>query len=566
MLHYHIRVLLRLVFALLLVTPTACNSIMNGWLSPRELGSFSNEATLDIRGSLSIQDSPWRVPGTTDPLPEDLIVSVEEYRGVSGDVIEFFIKDLRTRGADLQHQAVIDANGKVDLPFIGWVEVVGLTASEIEQRLVKLLAERGVLHRAEVLARFLVQRGMTYTIFGNELLALRSNRGPGVFPIPRPDFRLIDAIAVSGGLSDLVSDVYVFRALPEEGDTSDAGRSATPSSDTRPQSSPAETRPTEPPALNETAPIETRPVSPDPPVGAGDGAVPPGQSMAPVEEPVADELRRIMDLMDAPSSAPPMAPGERTDPGVPASTEAAASPPTETPPTADPTPGDTSKSGTRWIWDESRREFIEINPGARMVTPSPAAPLPPQGDEIKPAVDWERLARTEYDTRTLRIPAEGLRQGNPQFNIVVRPGDIIRLFSGDIGFYYVLGHVLNPGTFAFRSGASVTLKNAIAASGGLDALAWPDRVTVYRRIGDQEQMIQVNLDRIFAGLDPDFFLKRDDIINVGTHPVAPFLQAVRNLTIPQLNSGMSFLYQWTRTETFFKNEDFGASPQRSLIP
>ena len=57
--------------------------------------------------------------------------------------------------------------------------------------------------------------------------------------------------------------------------------------------------------------------------------------------------------------------------------------------------------------------------------------------------------------------------------------------------------------YSFRSGATVTLKNAVAAAGALDALGWPTRVTVYRRIGERVQIIQVNLDGIYAGLHAD---------------------------------------------------------------
>jgi len=88
---------------------------------------------------------------------------------------------------------------------------------------------------------------------------------------------------------------------------------------------------------------------------------------------------------------------------------------------------------------------------------------------------------------------------------------------------------------------------------------------VYRRVGGREQMIQIDMDRIFAGLDADFYLKRDDIINVGTHPVAPFLLQIRNLTIPRLDSAMSFAYQWTRSETFFKSENFGQQQTGSSL-
>jgi len=101
------------------------------------------------------------------------------------------------------------------------------------------------------------------------------------------------------------------------------------------------------------------------------------------------------------------------------------------------------------------------------------------------------------------------------------------------------------GAFAFNA-EPITLKAAIAAAGGLSDLAWPDRCTVYRRLGQREQMIQVDLDRVFAGKDPDFYIKRSDIINVGTHPFAPFLQRVRALTLPNPVSNVGYSYTYVR--------------------
>jgi protein involved in polysaccharide export with SLBB domain len=143
----------------------------------------------------------------------------------------------------------------------------------------------------------------------------------------------------------------------------------------------------------------------------------------------------------------------------------------------------------------------------------------------------------------LVISAEALRSGDAEINIFVRAGDVIRIVSGQVGVYYVMGQVNRVGTFAFNT-EPITLKAAIAAAGGLSALAWPDRCTVYRRLGQREQMIQVNLDRIFAGLDPDFTIKRGDIVNVGTHPFAPFLERIRALSLPNPvnNVGYSFTY------------------------
>jgi len=186
----------------------------------------------------------------------------------------------------------------------------------------------------------------------------------------------------------------------------------------------------------------------------------------------------------------------------------------------------------------------EFVPNPAYVEPGDDLPAaaPPSLGTVTPAVNWLRLAG-DTAQRIIVVPAELLRAGDPGVNIVVRAGDVIRIVSGEIGAYYVMGQVNRVGVFAFNT-EQVTLKAAIAAAGGLSSLAWPDRCTVYRRLGHREQMIQVNLDRIFAGLDPDFFIRRGDIINVGTHPFAPFLQRIRELTLPNpvSNVGYSFTY------------------------
>ena len=72
-------------------------------------------------------------------------------------------------------------------------------------------------------------------------------------------------------------------------------------------------------------------------------------------------------------------------------------------------------------------------------------------------------------------------------------------------------------------------------------------------------MIPVNLDRIFAGQDADFFLKPHDIINVGTHAVAPFLASIR--TAFRITYGFGFV--WDRN--FADIESQGGSPNPRLL-
>ena len=180
-------------------------------------------------------------------------------------------------------------------------------------------------------------------------------------------------------------------------------------------------------------------------------------------------------------------------------------------------------------------------------------PAPPTMDSAIPTVNWARIAGdTTY--RVIRIPAELLRSGDPGFNIYIRAGDVIRIISGEIGVFYVMGQVNRVGVFAFNA-EPITLKAAIATAGGLSELAWPDRCTVYRRLGQREQMIQVDLDAVFAGEAPDFYIKRGDIINVGTHPFAPFLRRIRDVTLPNILSTVGYSYTYARN--FADIDSFG---------
>jgi len=50
----------------------------------------------------------------------------------------------------------------------------------------------------------------------------------------------------------------------------------------------------------------------------------------------------------------------------------------------------------------------------------------------------------------------------------------------------------------------------------------------------------VNLPKIFAGEQPDVFLRPYDTVNVGTNAVAPFLAAIRGAF--RLTYGFGFIY------------------------
>jgi polysaccharide export outer membrane protein len=113
-----------------------------------------------------------------------------------------------------------------------------------------------------------------------------------------------------------------------------------------------------------------------------------------------------------------------------------------------------------------------------------------------------------------------------------------------------MGNVNHSGVINI-TGRPMTLKMAIAAAGGLGPLAWPKNVEVIRRIGkEKEEIVMVDLDKIAAGEQPDFFIKPHDLINVGTSPSARWRAVLRNAF--RATYGFGFVY-----DRNFADADYG---------
>jgi hypothetical protein len=133
-----------------------------------------------------------------------------------------------------------------------------------------------------------------------------------------------------------------------------------------------------------------------------------------------------------------------------------------------------------------------------------------------------------FSGRVIRIPLKDLRAGNENYNVVIRNGDVINVPLPGFGYYYMMGNVNRPG--AYNIGViPVTLTQAIAAAGSLGPLAAPSKVDITRQISEHtRQIVQVDLAKIFAGVQPDYYIKPSDTINVGTSPVSPWMAIIRN--------------------------------------
>lgn len=482
-----------------------CNSIRNGWLDPTVLGNFERSVTQEIRASLTLEETPRGIPGSTRPTHEDRRLIVKEYPISAGDTLAIEINELRNRQEVYQSQAIVSSMGYVNLPIIGRVHAIDMSVPEFEAELVAALESEEVLVSPDVTVNPVFLHKATYSIFG--IGASASNNSPlraGSFPIRRPDLRLLEAINQVGGLNEFVTEIYIFRWDQQAGSTSE------PSNGTAPVSMPES-------------------FAPDRSDDAGTGVIRPQAETASAESTGRASRRELFDAVTAPPAQHERA-GDVAEAKPDASSDILQA------------MDDSPVPPLLWV----NGEFVP-NPAYEGESPlanplAGATPTPPSFDTAIPAVNWSRIAG-DNAYRILEIPAERLRNGDPEVNVYIRAGDIIRIVSGEIGEYYVMGQVNQGGQFRFNA-EPITLKAAIAIAGGLSPLAWPDRCTIYRRLGQREQMIQVNLDRIFGGQDPDFNIRRGDIINVGTHPLAPFLARVRALSLPNpvSNVGYSFTY------------------------
>lgn len=144
------------------------------------------------------------------------------------------------------------------------------------------------------------------------------------------------------------------------------------------------------------------------------------------------------------------------------------------------------------------------------------------------------------NVRILRIPYQALHAGDLSYNVAVHPRDIVVVQPLNVGEYYMGGHVTRPGVYTL-TGRRITLKQAVVSSGMFDELAIPQRTDIIRRIKpDREVFVRVDLEKIFAGEQPDLYLKPDDQIMVGTNALAPFLASARGAF--RLTYGFGFLY------------------------
>jgi len=510
----------------------------------------------------------------------------------SGDVIRISIFELFQEGVAVVNDYIVTETGKISIPEVGVVQAAGLTETQLEDEVKRILSP-SVLKEPSVTVTLLSSQQRTFSILGDGVLA------PSRYVIPRYDFRLADALATAGGVRQFnVSYIYVSHRVSQQQKPPTESGASTELGIIEPEILKPEAGQQGLPELKiiEGFPQGSR--------GAGSqGGVPP-QGMEPsikLEREVigmivpSAQLRRPETKKIFLASTQMMKDKQprRSGAVLPASFELSSSiKPSVEPKYLAPRSFDLAQDrftwglseetmqsaghlseeradqqevGERidWIFRDGKWIPIRVGPpepkepaikqeeveeriewifrDGRWVPipvrkPLPPKPVIPPEEKIPEELEWEAVVQT----RVIKIPVDRLLAGDPRYNIVIKPGDTIHVPVDIIGEFAIMGNVNRSG-YINITGRPMTLKMAIAAAGGLGPLAWPKRCEVIRRVGqDKEEIVRVDLDKIASGEQPDFFIKPNDLINVGTHATARWRAILRNAF--RATYGFGFVY------------------------
>ncbi|MEZ6242154.1 MAG: polysaccharide biosynthesis/export family protein [Phycisphaerales bacterium] len=499
----------------MLAGATGCTN-WDSFMDPSVVGRWEHTPTKVpiLEHIATIEEPEAEFVETSEISPRDLLPETEVYRVGPGDQLDLTIFDLIIRGQPENLPRVVDQNGYIEIPQLGRIWVNGLTETEVTEAIKDRM--QNIIRDPDVSVVVRSRRQATFNVMG-------AVAGPGPYFIPASDYRLLEALAAAGGVNENIEEVFVIRQVPL---TSEAAGIAPEGGPQDGQPAPSGQKPAAPQGedildiideLSQPAPGVVGGVD------SGYGSVLMPGTIVESQPDSQPEREPLIDLVD-PNAAP-----------QPAVTQ--------------PAPG-ASKDGiaTRWIFVNGQWVLAQTPAGVEPTTPQT------QGASKNERDEFLREASRLMTQRVIRVPVRPLVTGDARYNIIVRPGDILRVPPPPQGNIYIDGEVARPGVYQLPGLGGLTLKRAITAAGGFSPIAIPERVDLTRMVGhDQQATIMLDFRAIAEGTQPDIYLKANDQINVGTNFWATPLAIVRNGL--RATYGFGFLL-----DRNFGNDVFGAPP------
>ncbi|MEQ8769659.1 MAG: polysaccharide biosynthesis/export family protein [Phycisphaerales bacterium] len=499
---------LGLAGSLLATIPGCTNS--DSFMDPSVTGRWERTPTkVPILTHLAaIEDEDTQYVEITDITPSDLLPEAEAYRVGPGDFLNITAFDLIQRNVPELLQRTVDENGYIEIPQLGRIFVNGLTEPEVAREIESYMAD--IINDPDVSVVVAQRRQQLFHLMG-------AVNQPGPYLIPASDYRLLQALVSAGGFPEYVKEVYIIRQVP----LTDEARGRAPESPgdfSRPPST--QSNNTDDPDAEDLLDVIDDLSAPSV-VGAGGefDRVPSFETLerARLAERAEWQPEPIIDLIDPNDDNEPR--GDIAGVGDP-------SRPAQAP---------------RWIFREG--EWVRVRPAGEVA-------VTPASSEMDPM----DVASGLVTQRVIRVPVKPLVSGDARYNVIVRPGDVVRVPPAPTGNIYIDGQVVRPGVYQLPFVGGLTLQRALTSAGGLNGLAIPERVDLTRMVGpDEEATIMLNLRAIAEGTQPDLYLKPNDRINVGTNFWATPLAVIRGGF--RASYGFGFLL-----DRNFGNDVFGAPP------
>jgi polysaccharide export outer membrane protein len=471
-----------------------------------------------ILDSLGIADeTPTAWADAQEPKPIDIMVFETDYAFGPGDIIRISIFELFQEGSVFTNDYIVTETGRISIPEVGGIEVAGFTESQLEEEIRQILSP-SILKDPLVTVTLLNSQQRMFSILGDGV------PGPSRYIIPRSEFKLADALAVAGGISQFnISYVYVSRSVTGKESIAEPVM-------------PGSIEPKQPMKLFEPEQKMLETIAPSAKLKK---ATRKQELLMTASEMITD--KDLTDVASAGDFGTITNGGQGREYAKEDILEIATKMASRE--TINRSTNENEAGRPEWIYRDGKWVLVQTGrqkpaePVIKVDTEKPDGQLQ---EKLPLDFEWDKVGTAGVQTRVIKIPTERLYAGDPRYNIVIRPGDTIYVPVDIIGEFSITGNV-NAGGFFNMTGRPMTLKMAIAAAGGLGPLAWPKRCEVIRRIGkNKEEIVMVDLDKIASGEQPDFFIKPNDLIRVGTHPTARWRAVLRNAF--RATYGWGFIY------------------------